>query len=190
MYPFSTPASTACSEKRHTAARGQLNASPIGLAQDAQTISRTSDPMAEPEATTNIERRDARDLPSLLERLAEDLGTLFDQKLALLKIEVKEEATAYLRGAVFILAGAIVAAIGFSLTNIALAFAISTLFANANLSQHAKYALGFLVTGTAYLVMGTAVILITRKRLAGIGIVPRRTVNELERDKEWLQKEL
>jgi len=189
MYPFSTPASTACSEKRHTAARGQLNASPIGLAQDAQTISSTSEPMAEREAI-NIERRDARDLPSLLERLAEDLGTLFDQKLALLKIEVKEEATAYLRGTVLISAGAIVAAIGFSLTNIALAFAISTLFANANLSQPAKYALGFLVTGTAYLVIGTAVILITRKRLAGIGIVPRRTVNELERDKEWLQKEL
>jgi uncharacterized membrane protein YqjE len=189
MYPFSTPASTACSEKRHIAARMQLNASPIGLAQDAQTIS-TSEPMAEREATTNIERRDARDLPSLLERLAADLSTLFDQKLALLKIEVKEEANAYLRGTVLILAGAIVAAIGFSLTNIALAFGISTLFANANLSQSAKYGLGFLVTGAAYLVIGTAVILITRKRLAGIGLVPRRTVNELERDKAWLQKEL
>jgi uncharacterized membrane protein YqjE len=146
--------------------------------------------MSEREGINTIEHRDARDLPSLLERLAEDLGTLLDQKLALLKIEVKEEVDAYLRGALFILAGAIVAAIGFSLTNIAMAFAISTLFANASLSQPAKYALGFLVTGAAYLLIGTAVILITKTRLARIGIVPRRTVNELERDKEWLQKEL
>jgi hypothetical protein len=154
------------------------------------TTSRTSETMAERERITTLEHREARDLPSLLERLAEDLGTLLDQKVALLKIEVKEEVSAYVRGIVFILAGTIVAAIGFSLTNIALAFSISTLFANANLSQPAKYALGFLVTGLAYLLIGTAVILITKNKLAAIGIVPRRTVNELERDKAWLQKEL
>ena len=128
--------------------------------------------------------------PSLIERLAEDLGTLFDQKLTLLKIEVKEEAAAYIRGALFLLGGTIVAAVGFSLANIALAFAISALFANVNISQPARYALGFLVTGLAYVLIGAVVIVFTKNRLANIGLVPRRTVNELERDKEWLQKGL
>lgn len=146
--------------------------------------------MAQSNRITSIERSEPQDLPSLIERLAGDLGTLIDQKLTLLKIEVKEETNAYLRGTIFIVAGAIVAAIGFSLTNIALAFAISTLFASANLSQPAKYALGFLVTGALYLVLGAVVILITKNRLAEVGIVPRRTLNELERDKQWIQKEL
>jgi uncharacterized membrane protein YqjE len=142
---------------------------------------------------TQLSRREpatADDLPSLIERLAGNLATLFDQKLALLKIEVREEVNAYVRGSVLMLAGGIVAAVGFALANVALAFAVSILFQNFPLSQPAKYALGFVVTGLAYLVIGGGVILITKNRLAAQGILPRRTVNELERDKEWLQKEL
>lgn len=133
---------------------------------------------------------EGRDLPSLIERLAGDVSTLFDQKLTLLRIEIKEEVDAYVRGSIFIVAGGVIAVIGFALTNISLAFLVSTLFANADLSQPAKYALGFVVTGLAYLLIGAAVIAITKNRLAKQGIVPRRTMQELERDKEWLQEEL
>lgn len=138
------------------------------------------------------ERRDEerRDLPSLVEKLGGDLANLFDQKLALLKIEVKEEVDEYVRGSILILAGGIVAGIGFALANIALAFAVSTLFVNTNLSQPAKYALGFVLTGVAYLVIGSAVVLLAKNRLAKQGLVPKRTVRELEKDKQWLQREL
>jgi len=144
--------------------------------------------MAETQRAVTVE--ESRDLPSLLERLAEDLTSLLDQKLTLLKIEVKEDIDAYLRGSIAILAGAIVAAVGLALTNVALAFAISTLLASLHLSQAAKYALGFVITGLAYLVIGALVIIVAKNRLARIGLVPRRTVKELERDKEWLQKEI
>ena len=143
--------------------------------------------------TAVLDTREAdeqRNLPTLIENLAGDVSTLFDQKLTLLRIEIKEEVDAYVRGSVFMLAGAIVAAIGFALANIALAFLVSTLFANAELSQPAKYALGFIITGIAYLVIGGLVIVVTKNRLARQGIVPRRTMQELERDKEWLQEEL
>lgn len=130
------------------------------------------------------------DLPSLIERLAGDVATLFDQKLALLRVELKEEVDAYVHGSILILAGGIVTAVGLALANVALAFAVSTLFQNFNLTQPAKYALGFILTGAAYLAIGGALILITKNRLARQGIIPRRTVDELERDKEWLQKEL
>ena len=141
--------------------------------------------------TNTLERREQQnDLPSLVERLAGDVANLFDQKVMLLKIELKEEVDAYVRGGIFIAAGGIVAAVGFALANIALAFAVSTLFANTTLSQPAKYALGFIITGLLYLVIGAAVIVITKNRLARQGLVPERTVSELERDKEWLQKEI
>ena len=131
-----------------------------------------------------------QDLPSLVERLADNVAKLFDQKLTLLKVEIKEDVNAYVRGGLFILGGGLVAAVGFVLANIALAFAVSTLFADADLSQPAKYALGFLVTGVGYLIIGSIVIVIMKNRLARQGIVPRRTVQELERDKDWLKNEL
>ena len=143
--------------------------------------------MAEPQTTTALEQQD---LPSLLERLASDVTTLFDQKLTLLKIEIKEDVNAYVRASIAILAGGIVAAVGFALVNVALAFAISTLFADMDLSQPAKYALGFAIAGALYLAIGAVVIVAMKNRLARVGIVPRRTINELERDKEWIQKEL
>lgn len=140
--------------------------------------------------STSARQDERRDLPSLIERLAGDVSTLFDQKLTLLRVEIKEEVDAYVRGAIFILAGGIVAAIGFALANIALAFLVSTLFANADITQPARYALGFVITGFAYLIIGGAVMVVTKNRLAKQGIVPRRTMQELERDKEWLQEEL
>lgn len=136
------------------------------------------------------ESDERRDLLSLIERLAGDVTMLFDQKLTLLKVEIREEVDAYVRGSILILAGGIISAIGFALANIALAFLVSTLFATADISQPAKYALGFVITGLAYLLLGGALIVITKNRLAKQGIVPRRTMQELERDKEWLQKEL
>lgn len=147
--------------------------------------------MAQRQTNTALEAQDKpADLPSLFERLADDVAKLFDQKLTLLKIELKEETDAYVRGIIAIVAGAIVAAVGFALANIALAFAVSTLFANTSLSQPGKYALAFVITGVAYLVIGAAAILITKNRLAKQGIIPRRTVRELERDKQWLEKEI
>jgi uncharacterized membrane protein YqjE len=139
------------------------------------------------ERTNESERAD---LPSLLERLAGDITSLFDQKLTLLKVEVKEEVDAYVRGSVMILGGVVVAAVGFALANTALAFAVSTLFAQMDITQPARYALGFVITGIGYLIIGSIVIVMTKNRLARQGIVPRRTVKELERDKDWLKKEL
>ena len=142
------------------------------------------------ETNTLERRRQQDDLPSLIERLAEDVAKLFDQKVTLLKVELKEEVVVYVRGGVFIAAGGIVAAVGFALANIALAFAVSTLFANTTLTQPARYALGFVIAGLLYLVIGAIVIVVTKNRLARQGVIPERTVKELERDKEWLQREM
>jgi len=130
------------------------------------------------------------DLPSLFGRLIDDVGKLFDAKLMLLKVEIREDVDSYIRGSFIIATGAIVAAIGFALINIALAFILSTLFANTSLSQPAKYALGFVLTGLAYVVIGSIAIVIAKNRLGRQGIMPRRTIAELERDKEWIESEL
>ena len=115
---------------------------------------------------------------------------LFDTKLSLLKVEIKEEANAYARGGIMIGVGGIIAAIGFALLNVALAFGISTLFAETNFSQPARYAIGFVTAGLLYLIVGTILISAMKKKLAKQTLVPDRTVEELRKDKQWLKNEL
>lgn len=129
-------------------------------------------------------------LPNLISRLGDDIMQLVNSQLALLKVEIREEANAYARGAAMIAFGAAVAVVGFALLNVAIAFAVSTLFAQANFSQPASYALGFLATGGFYLIIGAIVVLVVKNRLANQNLVPKRTVQELRKDKEWLKNEL
>jgi uncharacterized membrane protein YqjE len=134
--------------------------------------------------------RNDESLPNLLSRLGDDVMQLINSQLALFKVEIKEEASAYARGAAMIGLGAVVATVGFALVNVAVAFAVSTLFAQANFSQPASYALGFVVTGLFYLLIGGIVVLAMKNRLAKQELVPPMTVQELRKDKQWLKSEL
>ncbi len=129
-------------------------------------------------------------LPTLFSRLGDDVVQLFDTKVSLLKVELKEEANAYARGGIMIAAGGMVAAIGFALLNVALAFGIATLFSETNLTQPARYAIGFVTAGVLYLIVGAIIISSVKSRLAKQNLVPDRTVEELRKDKQWLKNEL
>ena len=129
-------------------------------------------------------------LPNLFGRLADDVMELVNSQLALFKVEIKEEANAYARGAAMIAFGAAIATVGFALLNVAIAFAVSTLFSQANFSQPASYALGFLVTGGFYVLVGGVVVLVMKNRLGRRNLMPERTVQELRKDKQWLKNEL
>ena len=129
-------------------------------------------------------------LPNLLSRLGDDVMQLINSQLALFKVEMKEEANAFARSAGMIAFGAVIATIGFALLNVAIAFGVSTLFARADFSQPASYALGFIVTGAFYLIVGGILMLVMKNRLANQQLMPQRTVQELRKDKQWLKSEL
>ncbi len=129
-------------------------------------------------------------LPTLLSRLGDDVMQLLNSQLALFKVELIEEANAYARGAIMLAVGAVIATIGFALLNVAVAFGVSTLFAKTDLSQPASYALGFVITGVFYLLVGGILVTVIKSRLAKRDLIPNRTVAELRKDKEWLKKEL
>ena len=129
-------------------------------------------------------------LPVLLTRLGDDVTQLFDTKMSLLKVEVKEDVNTFLHAGVGIAVAAMVALIGFALASVAAALGISILLENTNLSQAGRYGLGFIIVGAVYLVVGTIVASIMKGRLSKQSLVPNRTVDELRKDKEWLKKEL
>jgi len=138
---------------------------------------------------TMVERQD-QSLPSLFSRLTDELTQLFDAKLELLKAELKEEVSAYAIGAVFIVAGAVIAMIGFALLNVAIAFLISMLFDGTHWTPAARYGVGFIITALVYLVIGTVTIVVAKNRLAKQGILPKRSAVELKRDKQWLKEQI
>ena len=137
-----------------------------------------------------LSRNENETLPTLFSRLGDDVVELFNSQLALFKVEIKEEASAYARGVATIMVGGVIAVVGFALLNVAIAFAVSTLFAQANFSQPASYALGFVVTGVFYVLLGLVLVLLMKNRLAKQALVPQRTVAELRKDKQWLKNEL
>jgi uncharacterized membrane protein YqjE len=130
---------------------------------------------------------DDENLPLLFGRLGDDLTKLLDLRVDLLKIEIKEEINAYVRCALTIMIGVIVAAVGLALANVALAFFVSTFFATSDLSQPAKYGFGFGLTGLAYLLLGSVTAIFAKNRLARQSLVPNRSVKEFEKDKQLVK---
>lgn len=135
-------------------------------------------------------RSEGESLTGLIARLGEDVVQLVDTKLSLLKVELSEEAHAYARHGITLLVAGVISAVGFALLNVAIAFAVSSLFSSSNISQAAKYALGFVITGVFYLLVGGIAVAVVKSRLATQNLVPNRTVEELRKDKQWLKNEL
>jgi len=129
---------------------------------------------------------DIQELPALFGRLSDGVMTLLDTKLSLLKVEIKEDADAYISGGTKIGIGAVIAGVGFALLNVAIAFFVAKLFTFDD--PRLNYALGFLITGVLYLLIGGIVIMSVKKGLARRNLVPSRSVEELKRDKQWIQK--
>ena len=130
---------------------------------------------------------DIDSLPALFGRLGDDVMTLLDTKLSLLKVEVKEDADAYVRAGVMMSVGGVIAAIGFALVNIAIALFVATLLP---FDPPVNYALGFVITGVIYLVIGAIIVMGMKNRIAKRDPVPNRSVDELRKDKQWLKKEI
>jgi uncharacterized membrane protein YqjE len=130
---------------------------------------------------------DNDDLPSLFGRMGDDLTRLFDLRINLLKVEIREDVDAYIHRGILMAVGAIVVAVGLALTNVAFSFLVATLFSNSQLSQPTRYALGFLITGVVYLLAGGTIVAVTKRRLNAGELLPRRSLAELENDKQLVK---
>ena len=138
-------------------------------------------------ARTAEGQADIQELPALFGRLSDSVMTLLDTKLSLLKVEIKEDADAYISGGTKIGIGAVIAGVGFALVNVAIALYVATLLPET-WSQPVRYATGFVLTGLLYLIIGGIIIVTVKNRLAKRNLVPSRSVQELQRDKQWIQK--
>src|SRR5919112_203390 len=108
---------------------------------------------AAPARDAETQTNDIEGLPALFGRLSDGVTTLLDTKLSLLKVEIKEDVSGYISGAVKILIGGIIAAVGFAILNVAVALFAGFLLPNSP-DPFVRFALGFVLTGALYLVIG------------------------------------
>jgi len=133
------------------------------------------------------QRTELEQLPTLLSRLGDEVMQLVDTKMTLLKVEVKAEVREYTKDVGLIATGGVVAALGFALVNIAVALFVSTLF---SFRPAVNYALGFVITGAVYMIVGGILAVTFKNRMAKHNPVPNRSVEELRKDKQWLKNEI
>ena len=119
-------------------------------------------------------------LPVLITRLGEDLVSLIDAKLSLLKIDIEEDLWAYGRNLIALIAAGVVGAVGFALVNVAVAFAVAHLLSSTDLSAALQHALGFAATGLVYLVAGGVIAIGSWRRLSQRVPAPVKAIAELK----------
>ena len=118
----------------------------------------------------------------LVERLLSDAFTLFDHKLALAALEMKQHAESAARGLAVVAAGALAATIGLSLLAVAAALAIGRALDSP--------AGGYVIVGAVIAVAGAIAIAVGRSRLARLSLAPHQTIDELRRDAQWITHEM
>jgi uncharacterized membrane protein YqjE len=115
----------------------------------------------------------------LIERLFSDLGTLLDQKLTLLTIELKNEGAVVVRDLLMVLVGAVVVTLGLLFISIGAAVWIGAAIGSVPG--------GYGIVGGVFLLGGGSLLAVMRSRMEKNHLLPRKTLQEFRRDKQWIK---
>lgn len=127
------------------------------------------------------------DLGYLFSQLGDKLTAFLEYKSELLKTEVRETVKGYTRGGVFAAAGAVVLVFCALFVEAAIGLALSLLFP---FSQLANLTLGFVIVAVLDAIAGGVLVYVGRKRLTQTVPVPKKSLDDLRKDKEWIQREV
>ena len=139
-----------------------------------------SDERLGPDLSARRPRSD-RSIAALLADLANETGTLVRQEIALFKAEIGEKLGRLGTGTGAIAAGGLIAFSGW-LALIAAAI--------LGLAKVVAPWLAALIVGVVVLAIGAGLLFFGKSRLAADTLVPRRTLNSLREDEEWIRDQI
>lgn len=125
--------------------------------------------------------KENRSLSQLIVDLQRESSTLVRDEVALVRAEINEKVSQALNGAISLLAGALVA---FSALIIVL-IAIAELLITFNMAGW----LAYLIVGGVVLIIGVVMLMKGRSNLQPGNLAPRRTAEELRRDREMVREQ-
>ncbi len=126
-------------------------------------------------------------ISEMIRRLTADLGTMISLKIDLLKAELRESVTGYLKDGIMLGAAAVLGVFAAVFLNLTLLFLIAWLLP---FSTEVNLLLGALTVALLYAIGAGIIVMMVRKHLAERTIVPERSVDEMKRDKQWLSETL
>jgi len=133
-----------------------------------------------PELSARRPRTD-RSVAGLLSDLANETGTLLRQEIALFKAEIGEKLGSLGVGVGAMAAGGLVAFSGWLALIAAAVLGLSNALAPW---------LAALIVGIVVIAIGAGLLLFGKSRLNADALVPRRTLNSLREDEEWVREQI
>jgi hypothetical protein len=126
--------------------------------------------------------RNETSLADLFSELVRETSTLVRQEVQLAKAELRESATEAGKGIASLVVGGAIAYAGF----LALLAAVILALGEAGVS----WWLAALIVGVVVIIVGYVLISRARSALQASSLVPRRTIQTLKEDKEWVQEQI
>lgn len=122
-----------------------------------------------------------------MRRLSFELSSFIDQKVDLFKLEVTQKLKGYLHDTYLLAGGVALLILAVTALSFALGFFCASLIP---LSMPVALGIGFLILTIAYVVAGIVLLKLFKRRIHSRRVEPTRTIEELRRDKQWLDDTL
>lgn len=123
----------------------------------------------------------------MFRHLAGEISSLIQLQIALLKAEIVDGVVGYAKGGAFLVAALIPAVLTFLFLEIALGFLLAAMFP---FSLPVNYALGFGLVMLINAAVAGVLVWLGISRLRKHSLVPKRSIEEFEREKQWLSNEV
>ena len=126
--------------------------------------------------------RDERSLGDLFSELARESSTLIRQEVQLAKADLQQSATEAAKGIGALVAGGLVAYAGLLAVLAAAAIGLWQLGVEPWIAA--------LIVGVIVLAIGGALVMSARNTLRAANLTPRKTIESLKEDREWIQEQV
>ena len=131
-----------------------------------------------------------RSIPELIKELRDETILLLRQEVALAKTEMAEKSREYARNASYIAIGGMVAYAGFLFVLGAITYGLLGWFAAMDMSPAIAPWLAPAIVGVIVGAIGAGMVAKGRNTLKNERPTPRRTVESLQENKEWLKRKV
>lgn len=126
-------------------------------------------------------------LANLIRDLRDETTTLFRQELALARTELTEKASSATRNLAYFAIGGLIAYAGLLVLLFGVSDAIVVALVKAGINEQVAFWVGPVATGLVLAILGYVFIAKAKRALAHEGIAPKKTIESLKQDKEWVQ---
>ncbi|PTY06340.1 phage holin family protein [Opitutaceae bacterium EW11] len=129
-------------------------------------------------------------IPSLLKALRDETTTLLRQEVTLAKTELSEKVSVVVGNSVKLAIAGFVAYVGALVVLFALADLLAMLFVRAGVDADMATWLARAAVGLVVILVGWAMFVKAKKAISAENLVPEKTLQSVEENKEWAEAKL